>query len=360
MPVWTATGLTLECDPPLPEHVTLPWDSADEYLLRAADQNALLINDRFGALACAFPAATLWSDSASARHCWQQNLQRNGLPDAEPRCVSDLTAAARNKPLILIRLPKTLDQLIYWLNQITVAAPDARILLAGMAKHIPVSWLKTLESRSAEYHQYPIQRKARLIRIRHWQSDNQPPWKGYISDDGLILKGLPGVFCRDHEDIGSRVLLRNLQLPGQGVLIDLGCGNGLLALTAARRQPGLSIIATDDSRAAVLSAQENARANGLTLDVRQGDSLSAVPEQADIILCNPPFHDGHRQLTDIALRMFREAAGHLRADGRLLVIANRHLPYFKPLRRLFRQVHIRSEDPKFSLYECQNPHHSTD
>ncbi len=57
MPVWETTGLTLSCHPPVPDHIALPWDAADDYLLtRVEPLDTLTINDRYGALSCALAA----------------------------------------------------------------------------------------------------------------------------------------------------------------------------------------------------------------------------------------------------------------------------------------------------------------
>lgn len=352
MPVWNATGLTLSCYPPLPDHVAQPWDAADDYLLQQARPvETLIVNDRYGALTCALPQAVIWNDSASALFSANENLKANQLPEVAGRTVAGLDAPARPVQQVLLRLPKNQEQLAYWLNQIASQCPDATILLAGMAKHIPVSLLKWLQANSAEYEQLPVQRKARLMRISGWQ---QPPlqlFRGY-SSAGLTLESLPGVFAREKLDIGSQVLLQHLQLPTQGTVVDLGCGNGLLALTVASQNPQLKVIATDDSAAAALSARHNAGLNRLNIDVRHGDVLQAVSEKADLILCNPPFHDGHKQLTNIAQRMFEESRLRLNAHGVLYVIANRHLPYQPLLNRLFHKVSVVSSDPRFSVYRC--------
>ncbi len=80
--------------------------------------------------------------------------------------------------------------------------------------------------------------------------------------------------------------------------------------------------------------------------------LSSVEETLDTVICNPPFHDGHKQLTSIAESMFHESFHQLRSGGELLVVANRHLPYTKVLKRLFRNVELISDDKRFNIYRC--------
>ncbi|WP_430462452.1 class I SAM-dependent methyltransferase [Thalassolituus sp. LLYu03] len=354
MPAWNSAGLTLECFPPLPEHVAQPWDAADDYLLSEADTrlNTLIINDRFGALTCALPSARLWNDSASALSSARHNLALNALPAADARMLATLADLPADTRQILLQMPKSQDQLHEWLTVISTKAPAATILLAGMAKHIPIPLLNWLQANADHYQQLPIRKKARLMRLQGWNKPLANRWKGYRAFD-LSFEGRAGVFGREKLDIGSQVLLKHLTLPDQGTVIDIGCGNGLLALVAKSRNTALNVIATDDSQAATESAAHNAQINGLDIQVRHGDILSAVTEKADLILCNPPFHDGHTQLTNIAQRMFEESAEHLTANGQLLVIANRHLPYLPLLRNSFRNVEVMSADQRFSVYACR-------
>ena len=50
--------------------------------------------------------------------------------------------------------------------------------------------------------------------------------------------------------------------------------------------------------------------------------------------------------------MFHESFHQLRSGGELLVVANRHLPYIKVLKRLFRNVELISDDKRFNIYRC--------
>lgn len=353
MPVWQHTGLTLDCYPKVPAHVSLPWDAADEYLLEQCNHSSsvstLLLNDRHGALSCALPHTASYNDSASGRIATQRNRALNSLPDAH--IVDSLQAAEQ----ILVKIPKNWEQLLDQLALITALAPTATVYLAGMAKHIPVSWLQWLEKNASRYTQYKIMRKARLIELTpsNLMTTSNDRFKGYKSDSGLNLSALPGVFARLQMDIGSRVMLEHLPKDMTGTVCDLGCGNGLLALSIKQKHPETRVIATDDSLLAVESARRNAEANDLSIDVRHGNILQAVEESLDWVVCNPPFHDGHKQLTNIADAMFLQSQQQLKSNGTLLVIANRHLPYQAKLKSLFGSVHSLSSDKRFVVYECR-------
>jgi len=93
----------------------------------------------------------------------------------------------------------------------------------------------------------------------------------------------------------------SLDLSGRHV-VDIGTGSGILALAAARAGAE-RVIATDINPNAALSANENARANGLGDRVTGlcTNLLSALAPRPlfDVILSSPPKHAGEpRDLAD--------------------------------------------------------------
>jgi release factor glutamine methyltransferase len=94
----------------------------------------------------------------------------------------------------------------------------------------------------------------------------------------------PGVF------FSSRTMARSLrraELRGRTVL-DVGCGSGVLALVAARR--GASATAVDINPVAVETCSDNARRNGLQVEVLHSDLFAALRGRTfDLVVVNPPF-----------------------------------------------------------------------
>ena len=94
---------------------------------------------------------------------------------------------------------------------------------------------------------------------------------------------------------------------------DLGTGSGAIALAIASERPDASVVATDQSAAALEVAQENRHTLGLSnVELRQGDWLQALPPDAvyDLILSNPPYiaeQDTHLHQGDLP----REPTGAL-------------------------------------------------
>ena len=74
--------------------------------------------------------------------------------------------------------------------------------------------------------------------------------------------------------------------------LDLGCGQGFLAILTALRRPGLTLEGLECFPGAAALAAENARRAGLALPVTVGDA-EALPGSLhgrfDFVLCNPPY-----------------------------------------------------------------------
>ena len=139
-------------------------------------------------------------------------------------------------------------------------------------------------------------------------------------------------------------------------IIDLGCGNGLLGLMAAERNPLATLHFVDESFMAVASAKDNfSRAYELNRPATftVGDGLCDFEaSSADLILCNPPFHQQHTVGDQIAVSLFIQSRRVLRKGGELWVIGNRHLNYHSQLQRLFGNHHVIAANAKFIIIKA--------
>jgi 16S rRNA (guanine1207-N2)-methyltransferase len=109
-------------------------------------------------------------------------------------------------------------------------------------------------------------------------------------------------------------------------ILDLGCGTGLLALAAARR--GGRVTAVDADLRAIESARRTLASNAAAGEVLISDCAQAVRERRfDVVLCNPPFHQGVGVDADVASQMVRDAAAVLRSGGRFFLVSNAFIRY---------------------------------
>lgn len=78
----------------------------------------------------------------------------------------------------------------------------------------------------------------------------------------------------------------------QLAVADVGTGCGCIAVTLARRVPGIRMVATDISPAALQVARQNARRHGLSdrISFLRADLLQGIqPASLDLVVSNPPY-----------------------------------------------------------------------
>ncbi len=341
------------------------WDAADEYLLNFFDDEDLLsqggklliLNDSFGALGTALAhfAPVSQVDSFLAEEATRQNLSANGLPVDAVSLIDSLQTHRTRYDLVLVRVTKTLalleDELLRLRPHL---ADNCRIIGCGMVKQIHSSTLKLFESIIGPTRTSLAKKKARLIFSEPDSalpvSPSPYPVSYPLEDSPFRLINHANVFSRDRLDIGTRFLLQHIPAQGLPEIVDLGCGNGVVGLIAAERNPNATIHFVDESYMAVASAKATFEASGLENSAVFGvaDALSGfAPESVDLILCNPPFHQQQVVGDFIAWRMFSQAVTVLKRRGELRLVGNRHLNYHAKLKRLFGNVQQLSANPKF-------------
>jgi 16S rRNA G1207 methylase RsmC len=118
----------------------------------------------------------------------------------------------------------------------------------------------------------------------------------------LALTSGSGVFAQGRLDIGTAVLFRETSPPGPGTFLDLGCGYGVIGLALAVAVPSARVWGVDVNERAVLLANENAAALGVS-DRYTAMTPEAVPADVvfDEIWSNPPIRVGKQALHDLLL-----------------------------------------------------------
>ena len=352
------------------------WSAADLLLARwaletsqAPDRLHVVYNDAFGALTTLLVklgrSVAQVSDSSLTQRCTLWNLDANGLEGDNPILLDSLSVPktdASQPPVVLYRLPKSLALLEFQLHQIRSFLPKGSVLAAsGMVKEVHTSTLELWEKLIGPTVTDLAEQKARLIRSTVAGTALPPnPYPSVFSVPSLGIKLVnhAAVFSRDALDDGTKLLLRHFPRigPGTKTIIDLGCGNGVLGLAAARRAPEAEIYCVDESFMAVWSAREGFRLNELggRGSFLAGDGLEDFErESADFILCNPPFHYQNAQTLEIALALFDQSRRVLKPGGELWVVANRHLGHHKALAQRFAVVNTAALDEKYIVLRAR-------
>lgn len=173
----------------------------------------------------------------------------------------------------------------------------------------------------------------------------------------------PGLFAWDRIDPGSALLAEELPPNLYGRVADLGAGYGYLGAQVLARCPRVEVLhlyeaerrALDPARQNLRQAQARGQGQAVQCDVRWQDVTLGLPESYDAIVSNPPFHQGRADLPQLGQAFIRSAANALGAEGRLLLVANRHLPYESLLRARFGEVRALAERDGYKLISAQGP-----
>lgn len=343
------------------------WNAADSYLLEtllanftlSENSNILIFNDAFGALTLSLNQfkPTSLNDSYLSHNAIKTNAQSNNF-NPLPNLIYQLDNSFNTFDFILIKCPKIMDYLDEFLVDIQHQThKNTVILIAGMVKNMPKTLWNLLESRFGSTQTSLTKKKAKVIQLKPENTHNKSLYPIDFIQENTSLKifSYANVFSKKSLDIGTRFLLQNLpELASVQSIIDLGCGNGIIGLNLALKYPNATLKFVDESFSAVKSArltcQHNLKDSSQHLFILNDCLTGFDKNSVDLIVCNPPFHQSHDLSIDTAVKMFNQSYATLVKGGHLLVIANRHLPYYSPLKRLFKNCSTHASNNKFNLF----------
>lgn len=361
------------------------WDGADTLLLEhlydlalPRDTKVLVINDQFGAISCALGRAHrpsdlfVQSDSFLSLSALEQNFKANNieLPKQLYRSIDlDKVKTALGDArvdFVVMRIPKSLNLLEHQLHELkTLIDEKTKIVASSMTKNLSKNTRSIFEKVLGPSSQSLAAHKARLIHCTPAiDFDNSKPKRQESSTThprtfnahGLSLSCHANVFAEGRVDPGTQVFIAHLpQMSEKESLIDLGCGNGIMGILSARACHAKQAYFCDESFMAVDSARQNSTSNLADVEVyvEAGNSIPEHFPEVDLVVCNPPFHQQQAMSTDMAMQMFKDAHKHLKPGGELWIVANRHLGYFGPVKRLFGHCENMAQHAKYVVLRAQ-------
>lgn len=189
--------------------------------------------------------------------------------------------------------------------------------------------------------------------------DSDYPQLRPIGQQGSIsFYSKPGLFGWQKFDRGSEFLIEQLNrfLPTQPAtqapnsLLDLGCGYGYLGLMSAHF-PLQRRVFTDNNAAALQATEYNCRLNGIEAEVLAGDAGNTLTGGFDLILCNPPFHQGFSVSGELTKKFLNAALRLLDKQGSALFVVNSFIPLERLGRELFSQVNLLADNSSFKVIQ---------
>jgi 16S rRNA (guanine1207-N2)-methyltransferase len=180
------------------------------------------------------------------------------------------------------------------------------------------------------------------------------------TDEGLTFYSKPGIYGWQKVDVGSALLVAAMQqdlhadpsTPAPAIL-DLGCGYGYLAVMAALSTGG-SVLATDNNMAAIIACEKNLRHHRITGCALADDCGASIVQSFDLVVCNPPFHQGFDTSRSITEKFLGAARQHLRPRGRAYFVVNRFIEIEARARHLFGSVEQIKCERGFKILRMQS------
>lgn len=187
--------------------------------------------------------------------------------------------------------------------------------------------------------------------IQEWYNDG----KVQKNSDGFYAQ--PGLFSYNKIDRASKLLIEQLTEPLKGDVADFGCGYGYLSVSALNKENKIKSLYGYDADARALKCYEQ------NLEEKRFHTFKTVwcdlgkPYKAeklyDIILMNPPFHEGRKDTPELGISFLKNAANALRRKGVLWMVANKHLPYEKTLEKEFFKFEKIAEKKGFKIFRAE-------
>lgn len=290
-------------------------------------------------------------------------LCKKGEIDSETLALAEFLKKHRYRGTVAIgRLPKSHTALREWAKSFAGQQKDAAasgvMILGGVIKHMTHRFNDTLGEYFQNVKGLRGRGKHRCLFAAIPQTSFGQETSQSEHDVILPLRSYGGVFSGSRSDRGGELLaaaalreLRKITTPGMQML-DLGCGNGSVSLRLLREsnpQQIAAILATDIDADAVISATMNlVHDNRVT--VTWDDAGGRIhPNTIDLVLLNPPFHEGTKIDMTLVRPLLDAAHRVLRAGGVLLLVHNSHARYRGAVEKRFKNVTQVERDAVFTV-----------
>lgn len=245
-------------------------------------------------------------------------------------------------------------QLLQWLSQCEVGQ---ELLLIGENR---------VGVRSAEKILEPFGNIAKIDSARrcslyHFELQTVPAfngkkfWKSYRLNE-LEVFALPAVFSSAELDGGTKLLLSTFDKADRlkGKVLDLGCGAGVIGASLKKQFGKIKLTMSDIHAMALASSRRTLAENQLEADVVASDVFSHIADRFDLIVSNPPFHNGVDTAYRAVEKLILQAKNHLNKGGELRIVANAFLPYPDLLDKAFGKHEVLAKSTKFKVYSAKN------
>ena len=268
----------------------------------------------------AWPSVTGWQPFKPRAVAWENaGFVRVDEPDGE------------KFPLVMVLPGKSKDETLAWFAMAKDRLEPGGRLLAAMPNTAGAGRFEKELSRAAGNIVSLQKHKCRAFHALLDAADEA------LFNEWSVLGGLreisgftvrAGIFSSDHIDPGSQLLADHLPAHLHGNVADLGAGWGFLSNAVLERCPKIARLDLFEADARALDcARLNLAGREQHIGFHWHDVTTGLPGTYDAIVMNPPFHTGQATDVDLGRAFLKVAINSLRRGGKLLLVANRQLPY---------------------------------
>ena len=226
---------------------------------------------------------------------WQDRFSLTFAPVVEQELSSPVDG-------VLIFLQKSKSLMDFWLQMVLYHVPgNVPVWLVGENDEGIKSWKKRLKQsfkdvKSVDNARHcvlleafePLQRPEKFVLQEAYEEFNVQ-----AGGHALTVYSLPGVFSHGRLDVGTEVLLETLKDLPAGKVLDFGCGAGVISAYISMLPGDREFTLVDCDALALASSHRTMSKLGVKqARVLASDGLSDVTEKFDVIISNPPFHQG--------------------------------------------------------------------
>lgn len=245
-----------------------------------------------------------------------------------------------------------------WLAQaLGQVATGGRVVVCGNKKLGVDSFRKTVEAIT------PVaDRLSKNHAVSFWftrpETLNDEQIQKLVAEKALVdgrFNTAPGMFSHTAIDNGSAMLVKHFAGRISGHVADFGAGWGYLASEVLKHREKLKSLALYEADFEALeAAKTNIDGGEIPVGFHWHDVNSeAITEIYDTIVMNPPFHAGRSADPTMGQGFIAAAAKRMKPGGRLLLVANRQMPYEAGLKSLFRQVTPLEDNAGYKVIEAK-------
>ncbi|MEM8651141.1 MAG: methyltransferase [Pseudomonadota bacterium] len=164
-----------------------------------------------------------------------------------------------------------------------------------------------------------------------------------------------GMFSASGPDLASELLVENFANKLYGRVADFGAGWGYLSHNAMKTCSGISELDLFEAdygslQKAKLNLQQAAE---IKINFHWLDVVSEFEKRPyDWVIMNPPFHQSRAADPDLGRKFIEISASTLPTGKRLMLVANRNLPYEVTIQKCFRHFQTLEERDGFKVIEA--------